>query len=106
MIEVEYKTEMVEKEVVDTENSHIYCDHCEKEIPMNSRFYHLCTGHHDWGHDSIDSIEYKQICSNTCLMKCVEDYACHEGLHRPGSQYFKIRKDTLNDEYIKCYSKD
>lgn len=107
MIEPVYKTEMVEKEVVDTENSHIYCDYCEKEIPMNSRFYHVCTGHHDWGMDSCDSIEYKQFCSSNCLARYIEYvYTDKHGLHRSDSQYLDIRKDILNETYINCYSKD
>jgi hypothetical protein len=52
----------------------ITCDQCEKEIKKNEEYYYVATHHMDWGNDSIDSYEYKDICSDECLRKEVEDY--------------------------------
>jgi len=41
------------------------CDICGKEVPLNH--YEVTTGHHDWGNDSIESIENFDICSDECL---------------------------------------
>lgn len=36
-------------------------------------YYHVMTGHHDWGNDSEDSIDYMDICP-FCLVNVYSDY--------------------------------
>lgn len=45
----------------------IKCDICDKVIPWHEKFYHVTTGHTDWGNDSVDSIEDFDLCSDECL---------------------------------------
>ena len=42
------------------------CDICKKEIHKTAH-YEVTTGHHDWGNDSIESINNSDICSDDCL---------------------------------------
>ena len=60
----------VEKEIVDK----LTCDICGKEIKEGKLYYSVTTSHDDWGNDSIDSIEYKDICSDECLRNELENY--------------------------------
>jgi hypothetical protein len=64
-----------EKEIKKVEKtlSRVTCDQCDKEISKQI-FYIVTTGHHDWGNDSIDSIDNKDICSNECLQKEIDEY--------------------------------
>lgn len=59
------------------------CDICGKDIPPTKRsvppterfpFFEISTSHHDWGNDSIDSIEYMDACSPECAMKFAKEY--------------------------------
>ncbi|MBU3186520.1 hypothetical protein [Clostridium estertheticum] len=50
------------------------CDLCKQEIPTDSYYYEVITGHNDWGHDSVDSIEKFDICSDECLKKKFNEY--------------------------------
>ena len=72
----------------------ITCDVCGKEIENRKVLYddptgkhngvylegkssfrfHVSTGHHDWGNDSYESIEEKDVCSVECLNVLFEDY--------------------------------
>ena len=65
------------------------CDICRKEIMPtsvsprgcslhNTPFFEITTGHHDWGNDSVDSIEIKHACSPECLMKFVGKYVTRD----------------------------
>lgn len=49
--------------------TNIVCDVCGNNISVNCLYYEVRTGHRDWGNDSIDSIENKDICSDECLQK-------------------------------------
>lgn len=72
--------QVVEEDVVVAKK----CDVCQKEIeptPLppvgykeNIPFFEITTGHHDWGNDSIDSVEIKHACSPECLMEFVGKY--------------------------------
>ena len=57
----------------------IICDYCRKVILQKSmintleygnsyKWFHMITGHRDWGNDSIDSMETFDLCSRECLM--------------------------------------
>lgn len=47
----------------------ISCDICNKDISHKEYYYKVTTGHYDWGNDSHESIEDKDICSDGCLQK-------------------------------------
>lgn len=59
----------------------VQCDICKKTINAKSggwgndpdRYYEVTTGHRDWGNDSCDSIETRDICPD-CIVKFVEEY--------------------------------
>ena len=63
----EKEVPIIQKTLVDT-----ICDICEKHIASNG--YEVTTGHNDWGNDSVDSVEYHDICSDECLKKELELY--------------------------------
>ena len=81
----EIKTHTVTEKVLVKETR--YCDICKKEIENNKSYWRLTTHHNDWGNDSIDSYEYKDICSSSCLNKEIE-------------KYIKRSNDGLNTEFI------
>ena len=53
-------------------DAHLICDCCGKEIDDMSHYWHVCTGHHDWGNDSVDSIEQYDLCSDECLKEKID----------------------------------
>lgn len=72
-----YKDDLVEYKV--------FCDVCKKEIKqresnsvkgdyVTESFYKVTTSHSDWGNDSVDSVESKDICSDECLKVLFEEY--------------------------------
>ena len=84
MEKIEYKIAMVEQKTPYLKT--IKCDRCGKivgriycgEFRMNRKYkdlsyYHVVTGHNDWGNDSIDSLESKDICPS-CLINEYSDY--------------------------------
>lgn len=99
MERIEYKTKMVEQKTPYITRT--YCDRCKKLVLkqiggaflkeytgdiFSVSYYSVTTGHHDWGNDSIDSIETKVIC-RSCL---TEEYA----------DYVKRTSAGSNTEYI------
>lgn len=52
----------------------VTCDVCKKEINTVNDYYEVTTGHNDWGNDSYDSVEYKDICSDKCLKQEFDSY--------------------------------
>lgn len=74
----------------------IECDICGKIIPVpdeycydhaRSRYYEVTTGHHDWGNDSIDSIETVDVCPD-CVNKYISDYLAN--VIHSNSAYLKV----------------
>lgn len=78
---IQYKSTMVEQKVPYI--TELCCDKCKKIIKRkiscefknirkisNDRveWYDVTTGHHDWGNDSIDSIQDSNICTD-----CIDD---------------------------------
>lgn len=57
----------------------VRCDICEGPIPLMTygnkqcKYFRVMTGHRDWGNDSCESIEYRDICPG-CLGKFVSEY--------------------------------
>lgn len=37
------------------------------------KYYEVTTGHHDWGRDSVDSIQHRDICPG-CILKFTSNY--------------------------------
>lgn len=40
---------------------------------MKVEYYEVTTGHHDWGNDSIDSVEHYDYCP-TCVLQAMDEY--------------------------------
>ena len=92
---MEYKIKvqrMVKEDVV--VGKEVKCDVCgslirkvneNKTIYCIGKHYELKTGHNDWGNDSVESIEEKDICSEACLRKEFAMYLC-----RGGTSYFEV----------------
>ena len=82
MIKTEYKK--VVKEVEEKDFEICKCDICNSAIYDTSKdnksssnqdtYYHTKTYHHEWGNDSIDSIEIKDICSDKCLLDYINNF--------------------------------
>lgn len=59
--------------------SGVKCDICGKIVPAgkygqkDSMYYKVTTGHHDWGNDSVDSIEHMDVCQE-CVLPFIGDY--------------------------------
>lgn len=49
-----------------------YCNICKKEI--KGHYWSCQTCHNDWGNDSIESVEDKDVCSPECLQKVFNEY--------------------------------
>ena len=82
----------------------VKCDVCEKVIPPRpwvneeSKYFRVTTGHHDWGNDSIDSINNCDVCPD-CINNFVADYLSSAG----GTQYINIETkhiDAFQYEYV------
>lgn len=67
------------------------CDICKKEIKENSVYIRVNTGHREWGNDSIDSIQWYDICSTECLDKLYQQF---KEKHY-NTSYFAAEFDTL-----------
>ena len=59
--------------------SGVKCDICGKIVPASklrakdSTYYEVTTGHHEWGNDSVDSIERQDVCPN-CIIPFISGY--------------------------------
>jgi hypothetical protein len=53
-------------------------------------YWTLTTGHHDWGYDSVDSIEIFDLCSRDCIQKKLDEYLkdCS------GTDYFELSHEN------------
>ncbi len=68
---------------------YIRCDCCNKKV---ENYFKVTTSHNDWGRDSCDSIETKEIC-----ISCIDEFL---------SSYIKEMSDTGDIEIEKkriCY---
>ena len=80
----------------------VCCDICTKELlvdpnkPYNStRYFEVMTGHHDWGTDSCESIEHRDICPE-CINDFVRDYLAEAD----GTEYIEIETEYIGrDQY-------
>ena len=90
--EYEVKTHTVTERVCVKETTH--CDICNGVIDNNEDYWELTTGHHDWGNDSVESIEHFDICSEACLREKFDEYI-RDSMERMGgsnSMYFEVER--------------
>lgn len=75
----------------------VKCDICGKFIDGDSHgynpndeqvYYSVTTGHYDWGNDSDESREHKDICP-ACILRFVEHYL----REATGSEYIEIERE-------------
>ena len=64
MINETYETKTYVKTESVLVSERLYCDICGKEI--TGPHWSVMTGHHDWGNDSVDSVQHKDACSGLC----------------------------------------
>ena len=88
--EYEVKTHTVTERVCISKIT--YCDICKKDIDTDKGYWELTTGHHDWGNDSVDSIEYFDICSEDCLRKKFDEYITKSGRNDWNTMYFEVAR--------------
>lgn len=67
------------------------CDICEKPIEQGSFFFHVLTGHRDWGNDSCDSEEYFEICSQECLQAMYKKFDAMPG----NTKFMEISRERM-----------
>ena len=79
----------------------VFCDVCKKDIThreskftkgdyVTEEFYKVTTSHRDWGNDSIDSVECKDVCSDECLKVLFDEYLDS----RSSTKEIKVEKDS------------
>lgn len=103
-------TKKVVREVVETVDSVGICDICGKEFTYEpwsrenemAKYYHIVTGHHDWGNDSCDSIEYKDACSEECLSRFTQEWLKDEDVIKSDTAYIEIEKTRHIRGVNKC----
>ena len=63
------------KECIVREKKTLYitCDICGAKVDP-SNYFHFYTHHHDWGNDSIDSLETFDACSPGCMIQFASKY--------------------------------
>lgn len=94
-------TRKVMKEVEETVESIGVCDICGKEFHYDpglagnkiASYYHIATGHHDWGNDSIDSVESRDACCDECLFRFIQEWLKDKDVIRSNTAYIDINKD-------------
>ena len=79
---------------------YLRCDVCNKK--MKYTYYAVMTGHHDWGNDSVDSIEHQEICE-----KCINDFVVNYLNENTelDSNYINIEKEYFSSSYFGDYDK-
>lgn len=88
--EYEVKTHTVTERVCVKQTRH--CDVCNGVIDDNDAYWELTTGHHDWGNDSVDSIENFDVCSEVCLRQKFDEYVRESGEDDYNTMYFEVSR--------------
>ena len=106
-------TRKVMKEVEETVSSVGICDICGKEFnykpglgrEKRARYYHIRTGHYDWGNDSCESVESRDACCDECLSRFTQEWLKDEDVIDSDTAYIEINKDrhilTETDSEVK-----
>lgn len=74
----------------------VRCDICGKELRYKYRqnsdyleerpkYFEVTTGHHDWGNDSCESIQHKDIC-----LECIVDFTSDYLSSASGTEYIEV----------------
>ena len=97
-------TKKVTKEVDEEYGLKVVCDKCGKVIAdyddktddignmgfKSVPLFVLTTGHHDWGNDSCDSVNYQHLCCETCVVNALSDY--FEDSKGSDTAYFELSR--------------
>lgn len=103
---------LISKEVEEVVRAEVHtvtgvrCDICGKDLRYKYRpnsdfleerpkYFDVTTGHHDWGNDSCDSIEHKDICLD-CIVDFVSDYLSNAS----GTEYIEIETHYCYPEKV------
>ena len=62
---------------------------CFSGYHISTEWYNITTGHCDWGVDSMDSIERKEVCSIECAKKIIDEY-CRRSWGNVDTEYIEI----------------
>lgn len=90
MIRKEIEIKEVETKIV----TGIQCDECNCEIYPSEDYFEVFTGHRRWGHDSVDSHEYLDICSLKCLTENMNKY--YQNSSASDTYFYEIEMETYN----------
>lgn len=94
-------TQKVLKEVTEVKSEIMVCDICGKELNYKpwlgkekiASYYHIRTGHYDWGNDSCESVESRDACCDECLSRFTQDWLKDEDVISSNTAYIEINKD-------------
>lgn len=98
-----YFSEKTRKRIVEQEQeiAYVRCDVCNNKIETTgigrreeNKYFEVCTHHNDWGHDSADSLEYRQICP-----KCIDKFCFKYLKDVNGSEQIEISTEWFNPHY-------
>lgn len=95
-------TRKVMKEIEETVSSVGICDICGKEFNYEpwhfgekmASYYHIRTGHYDWGNDSCESVESRDACCDECLSRFTQKWLKNKDVISSNTAYIEINKDT------------
>lgn len=83
------------------------CDRCGKHLwtqgdgshkgpYVYADYYSVNIGHHDWGRDSVDSIEHFEFCER-CAKKAFEEYI-EDSWNKSNTLYFDCEHERMIDD--------
>lgn len=92
------------KEVEETISSVGVCDICGKDFNYKpgvgevkvANYYHIVTGHYDWGNDSRESVKSRDACCDGCLSKFIQDWLRDKDVACSNTAYIQINKERHN----------
>lgn len=97
---IEEHKRKVMKEIDEVCGAKITCDKCGKVIldfvdggnhnKKDACYFQLTTGHHDWGIDSPESVQCKELCRETCVTDALADY--FEASKYSNTAFFELRR--------------
>lgn len=107
MIKTKTETKAVYQEIVISEECR--CDRCGRHLWRHTKdsykkpgvkpivdYYHIVTGHNDWGNDSVESIKTYDVCVG-CAKKIYEEYI-EDSYNKSNTLYFECYHEQTWDE--------
>lgn len=94
--EMKWKKEM--REVIVCEEGELTCDACGRVIDITKQdgtFYHVHSGHCEWGNDSVDSVESLDACCDECLIALVNNWL--KKWQDYNTAYINIERECISD---------